>query len=704
MPRRAPAATPTHRVRVPSGCPVILVCAVLVVMVFAVYWQTREFAFVNFDDGLFVYRNEKVLKGLSFENIIWSFTAGIGGNSAGIDYWRPVSVMSHMLDVSLFGLNAGAHHLVSVALHALTAVILFLVIRGMTMTLWRSAFVAAVFAVHPLHVESVAWIAERKDVLSGLFFALTLGAYRRYAAQPFSWKSLLLVSLAGVFAMMSKPMLVTLPFVLLLLDVWPLNRIGRVSPKLLLVEKIPLFIMAAATAGFTLSMNRPANDVVWSAMPWYYCVGNASLSYAIYIKQTLWPTGLTCFYPFPGLRLAVGHVVVSLVVLGAISVLVWWRRDRRFLMVGWLWYLGMLVPIIGIVTQSGDQAHADRYTYLSMIGLTIMVAWPAAEWAHQRKGRRIILGWVAAALLLILGGMAYTQTSHWRNDLTLWTHAIECDANNSVAFANLGTVHVEGGRLDEAVACFRQAMVHSPEHYRFQARLNLGILLIRTGRLDEAEEQMRRALLDTSQATDAQVADAYSGLAAVLMRKGALEQAIGCLQKAADIRPNVDVYERLGRAQMQGRQASAAIDSFLLGLAINPSHIDLNILVAMAFASQGMQALAVEHYQKVLDADANHLPSLNNLAWLLATSHDPALRDGTKAVELMEKALQLPGGSRTHLLRTLAAASAEAGRYENATRIAQEAMDLAGPLGATVLTEQLRKEQSFYLLGKPWRE
>jgi protein O-mannosyl-transferase len=363
---------------------VMMVCGLLALMVLVVFWQCRGFAFVNFDDNVLVYGNKHVLKGLTWQNVCWSMTAGIGEDATDADFWRPVSFMSHMLDVSLFGLNAGAHHMMSVALHLLATVALFLVLKAMTGRLWCSAFVAAFFAVHPLHVESVAWVAERKDVLSGLFFVLTLGAYLHYVRKPFQWGRYLLVLLLGALALMSKPMLVTLPCVLLLLDHWPLGRTKTVPAQRLLAEKIPLFLMVLMVSGLTLALPRLFHDEMWAALPWYYHSGNAVLSYGVYIRQTLWPTGLTCFYLFPGSRLNFGHVAISAVVLAAITSLAWWRRRKPGALVGWLWYLGMLMPVIGMFVQAGGQAHADRYTYLAMIGLSLMVVWPAADWAGTK--------------------------------------------------------------------------------------------------------------------------------------------------------------------------------------------------------------------------------------------------------------------------------------------------------------------------------
>lgn len=672
-------------------------------MVLGVYWQTLNFEFVRFDDNLYVYDNKHVLNGLTWENMEWAMTAGIGRKVPGmadvVDYWRPLSLMSHMLDVSLFGLQAGAHHLMSAALHALAAAMLFLVMRSLTAAFWRSAFVAALFAVHPLHVESVAWVAERKDVLSGLFFVLSLGAYGRYARHPFRWSHYLLVLACGVMAMISKPMLVTLPFVLFLVDFWPLNRVGVVPWKQLLLEKAPLLAMSALTTILTISGGGATNDVMWAAVPWYYRVGNALLSWGVYLGQTFWPSDLVCFYPFPGIHLAVGKTIVSVIVLVAVTAVVWWKRERRFMVVGWLWYLGMLLPVIGLFRQNGDQAHADRYMYLAMIGLSFMVAWPLAEWAGSQRPRRLVLSVLSAIAILALMTVAHAQVSHWRNTLSLWTHAVQCHPEDGAAHANLGVALSDKGRFEEAITSHRRALALSSAHDQFQARLNLVGALLRTGRVEEAELHLRRAAEGNQPS-----AEAHSTLAFILLRKGDLQQAIHHLQAAVDIRPDPMTFYNLGNAQAQAGRVSDSIESFLLALEGSPAHTESHFMLGTAYASQGRQKSAAEHYVQALAANPDHLPSLNNLGWILATSRDAALRDGARAVKLIEHALQLPGGIRPHLLHTLAAAYAEANLYPKAVATAQEALQIAKTQALHALEQQLQFELKAYLDNTPWRE
>lgn len=686
--------------------PVMLVCALLLLLVLVIYWQTRGFSFVNFDDNTFVYKNSHVLRGLTWENVKWSFTAGIGKDATDADYWRPLSFMSHMLDVSLFGLNAGGHHLMSVALHALTAMALFLVLRGMTATLWRSAFVAALFAVHPLHVESVAWVAERKDVLSGLFFVLALGAYRFYTLSSFRWGRYLLMLLMSALAMMSKPMLVTLPCVLLLVDLWPLNRLGSVPLKRLLLEKAPLFIMAAMVVAFTLTCPGAKNDALWTTLPWYYRPGNAVLSYGTYIWQTLWPACLTCFYPYPGLShfdshasttLNFGQVLVAFIALLSITAIVAWQRKKSYLVVGWFWYLGMLAPVIGLFTQAGDQAHADRYTYLSMIGLSLMVAWPAAQWAGASLSRRRVIGASAVAVVIILTVVANKQATHWRDSVSLWSHVVECNPGDYASHSGLGNALVDAGRLDDAVSTYQRALEINPTLVR--ANLVVGIQLVQKGRLNEAENYLHRALI-----AEPQTAEAHSALAYVLLCKSELQQAVSHYGTAVSIAPDASNYCGLGNALLQSGELSKAIESYQRALAADSKNLDAKVGLGMAYTRLGQMEAAVTFYKKVLAESPQHLPAINNLAWLLATSKQDSLRNGAQAVALAEYSLQLPGGSKVHLWHTLAAAYAETGQYDKGAQVALHAATTANAQGNAGLAQQILNERKAYLAGLPWRE
>ena len=404
---------------------VVGVCCLLVVIVLLVFGRTLRYGFVNFDDNDYVYQNAEVTKGLTLQGIVWAFTDSHAGN------WHPLTWLSHMLDCQLYGLNAGGHHLTNVLLHAATAILLFLVLRQMTAALWPSAFVAAVFAVHPLRVESVAWVSERKDVLSGLFFMLTLHAYVRYARSPFSLRHYLAVAICLGLGLMSKPMLVTMPLVLLLLDYWPLGRVQLTGsrPTLralrpLLREKLPLLLLAAGSSVVTFVVQRGAMGSS-KHLPLQVRLLTAMVSYGDYVAKMIWPDSLAVLYSYqPEVsvwKIACGGVLLLSVTVAAVMS----ARRVPYLIVGWLWYLGMLIPVIGIV-QVGDQSQADRYTYLPQIGLYLIVAWATKDWTVSWRYRRQMLG--ASAFIVITALMACTtiQTSYWRNSELLWEHTLSC--------------------------------------------------------------------------------------------------------------------------------------------------------------------------------------------------------------------------------------------------------------------------------------
>jgi hypothetical protein len=425
----------------------------LAVCVWVAFGQATRHEFVNFDDATYVYENDMVARGLSGAGVAWAFTHTQGNN------WHPLTTVSHMLDCQLFGLNPASHRLVNVLLHGATTVLLLLLLWNLTGALWQSACVAALFGLHPLHVESVAWIAERKDVLSGLFFILMLWTYARYAkaaaggegklgaghaprSPPAASRYYLLSLCFFALGLMSKPMLVTAPFVLLLLDLWPLAR-WQAQPgqsaggvKRLLVEKIPFLLLSALACAITLMVQR---NVIQSSQHWHFPVraGNALVSYFAYVRQTIYPAELAVLYPHPG-NVPAGAVAASALALSIISaaVLVAWRK-RPYLLVGWLWFVGMLVPVIGLV-QVGTQARADRYTYLPQIGLSIAAVWGAANlsglWRHGQMALRL----AGPTMVVALTVAARLQTSHWRDSISLWTHTLACTSNNPVAHLKPG--------------------------------------------------------------------------------------------------------------------------------------------------------------------------------------------------------------------------------------------------------------------------
>ena len=544
------------------------VCLLLAMAVFIVFGQTLQYQFVNFDDNVYVYNNPAVINGLTLNGIAWAFTHSHAG------YWQPPVWISYMLDAQFYGLNAGGYHFTNVLLHAATAVFLFLVLRKMTGELWPGAFVAAVFAIHPLRVESVAWITERKDVLSGLFFMLTLWAYARHAQKRLAPNSRLWsfdYSLALTFfalGLMSKSMLVTLPFVLLLLDYWPLHRFKTSMIWTLVLEKLPFIFLAAVSGIVTFFTQRSAGALATlESIPLPSRLLNGVLSYAAYIVKMLWPENLAVLYPFH-IEMPIGAVILAgalLLFVTAMSVML--GRQLPYLLVGWLWYLGMLVPVIGIL-QSGQQAMADRYTYLPQIGLYLVIAWAVRDlsvsWCYRRQVLCVAAIGVIAALMLC----AFIQTSYWRNSETLWTHELACTSANATAHNNLGNVFAGQDRLADAIKHYQEALAIDPNYAI--AHNNLANVLAKQGKTDDAIEHYQRAIQ-----INPEYFDAYYNCGVVLAGQGRLDEAVNQYQLALAVAPNSDrAHYKLGLALADQKNFAAAIAQFQEVLRLNPTHVE----------------------------------------------------------------------------------------------------------------------------------
>lgn len=505
------------------------ICILLAVITWLVFGQTLRHDFVNLDDVDYVLKNLEVARGLTIDGIVWAFSHFHASN------WHPVTWISHMLDCQFYGLNPSGHHLTNVLLHLATAILLFLVLRQMTAALWRSALVAAIFAIHPLRVESVAWVAERKDVLSGLFFVLTIGAYARYARRP-SAPGYTLVAVLFALGLMCKPMLVTVPFVLLLLDYWPLARWARRDdnrnifriPRRLFIEKLPLFAMAAASCLVTLFAQQGVIQP-FAKISFPFRAANAVISYAAYLRQLFWPADLAVLYPFPPGSIAVAGVL-SLILLGGISVAVFALRRQRYLVTGWLWYLIMLGPVIGIV-QVGIQAHADRYAYLPQIGLSLLLTWAVADLCAGWRYRRLFLCTLSIVLLTALIFAARTQASYWKNSQSLWTHTLASTSDNAMAHTNLGEALYQKGMLDEAMAHYRAALQIDPN--QTLAHSALGLAALETGRPDESVSHLLRAL-----EINPNFADAHYNLGNTFMQVGQANEALIHFKRAVELNPN----------------------------------------------------------------------------------------------------------------------------------------------------------------------
>lgn len=487
-----------------------------------------------------------------------------------------------MLDCQLHGLNAGWHHFTNVLLHCLAVVLLFVALERMTDALWRSAFVAAVFAVHPLHVESVAWIAERKDVLSALFFMLALLAYLHYTRTP-SIGRFLTVELVGALGLMSKPMLVTLPFVLLVLDYWPLGRFethrSNTARRLLqlVLEKIPLIALSAVSSIVTFLAQRGA--IGWTEqLPVSARISNALVAYVVYIRQMLWPARLAVFYPHPENRLPVWEISLALIALIGITAAAFvFRKKAPYYVTGWLWYLGMLVPVIGLV-QVGWQGHADRYTYLPQIGLYIAATWALTDLTRSWRFQRIALGAAAVAIVSALSCLAWLQTSYWRDSETLFTHALAVTSNNDVALNNLGIIFLDKGQLDDAIFKLQAAIELRPEN-----------------------------------------APAHDNLAKALLRKGQVADAMVHYRKFLELEPaNVEARNTLGTALIQQGHLRAAIDQWQEVLAIQPENGNAASNLAWVFATCPEDSIrdgaaAVELGEKALRISGGKIPMIHRV-------------------------------------------------------------------------------------------
>jgi len=710
--------------RNPQATAVAGICIFLVAAVWAVFGQTAGFEFVNYDDPLYVYENANVTNGLNWPGVAWAFT------HAECRLYHPLTMVSLQTDYHFHGLDAGGYHLTNLSIHAASAVLLFLVLRQLTGALWRCALVAAIFAVHPLRVESVAWVTERKDTLSAFFFLLTLGAYVRYVRAAASLGRYLLVVLLFALDLLCKPTVVTLPFVLLLLDYWPLHRFAAPASaggfgvaRRLLLEKTPLLVLAAAACVATFF--AAGNSVMSAArFPVVLRLSNALVSYVVYLRQMIWPVGLAAFYPYPEKGPPWMEVVAALVVLAIVSGMVLaLRRERPWLWVGWLWYLGMLVPMIGFV-QAGAWAHADRNTYLSQIGLYVLIVWTAAELSAGWHYRRWIQSGCSAAVLGALILCARTQTAFWRGSESLWSHAVSCTSSNYLALNNLGMALGAEGKLDQAIVEFQKSLEIAPDYaegynnlgnaltlkgdddeaitqyekaLKIQpdsagTRANLAGILFKHGKLDEAIAQFRKVV-----ELQPENADAQNNLGEALLLKGDIEGARHIFDKTTAMsRDPLSSWQTLGQRFLREHDLDGAIACYRQAIQTNPRSLDAWADLGLAQFQKGDTKAAIDSWQHALDLNPDQLAVQNNLAWLLATAPEKPLRNGPKAVALATRANQASGGNDPVILHTLAAAYAEDGNYGMALVTARRAAALAAAQKSDALAATLQQEMKSY--------
>jgi tetratricopeptide (TPR) repeat protein len=579
----------------------ILIWVALVTLNLVVYDGVNRFELVNWDDATYITENPTVLSGLSWSTAWWALTTGHS------PYWHPMTWLSHLLDVSLFGPDAGAYHVISLLLHIANSILVFELLRRMTRDLWRSAFVAAVFAVHPLHVESVAWIAERKDVLSTLFWLLTSLAYLRYVKRPEGMRYAAVATLFAL-ALMSKPMAVTLPVILLLLDVWPLQRMSRRA----VLEKIPLLALALATSVATVVIQHRVGAMAGlDALPWQIRVGNATIGYVAYLWKTVWPSHLAPFYPL--FQLSAGRIAGAALVMAALTgAAVAVRRQYPCAFVGWFWYLISIAPVIGLF-QAGEQGMADRFMYVPMIGLLIAVAWLAP--------RRM---WPAAGpIILACTIVARAQAAHWENSIELWSHAIRVTPESYMAHENLGQALRERGQFDAAIASYQRALALAPSHtpaYAAVIHNSIGMVFTRQGRTGEAEQSFAAAVQ-----ANGNLAEARLNLANALSAEGRSTEAVSHFERAIALRPDyVEPRVGLGAALLRQGRAAEAMPHYREALKLDPNLAEAHNGLGGALATLGQDTDAMTEYREALrlkpDLQTAHL----NVAILLIKKGDVA--------------------------------------------------------------------------------
>lgn len=727
-----------------------LIAAALIVLILVIYGQVRNFDLTYYDDPENISMNVRVQQGLSLDNVRWALTTTYA------NFRMPLVWISFMADreiidfLSSHGIvmgqdGSGVYHLTNVFIHIAGSILLFVTLSRMTSCCWQSAFVATMFAVHPLHVEPVAWATSRKDVLSGLFWVLTMLAYAYYARRPSVMRYVLLLS-TFVLGLMAKPMLVSLPLVLLMLDWWPLGRIvgspkidnsGHStlrSPLFAVAEKLPLLALTTIASVLAYSAQQQGGALgPTDTYPFSVRIPNALVSYFAYIRQTIWPTGMIPFYPHPGRTLsevlvaacAIGLILITFLVVRA-------RRTRPYLIVGWLWYLTSLVPVIGLV-QVGNHARADRYTYIPLIGLFVIAAWGISELTAAWKHRRIALSASACAVILAFTAISHRQAGYWRNDFTLFEHTLRVSPMNPVAHNDIGIAMLKQGKLRESIEHFKKALEVWPGYAT--AYNNIGVVYEGLGRFDEAvanyEMAIRVAPYDTDPGVHSnlgrtlgkqgkipeaikelsaalRIAPEFPGvhndLGRVLELQGKIDEALNCFRRELELVPdNGDAHFNLGRILLKQKRNREAVHHLQQAIRSKPRFGAAHLELGHALLAVGDQAGAIRHYRTAFRLMPRSSAAANSLAWNLATSPDPNLRNGPEAVRAAAKACNLTNYADPSALDTLAAAYAEAGRFREAVQTAEQGIRLASKQGFKQLAEEISRRVMLYKGGRPYR-
>lgn len=582
----------------------ILTCLFLAVITLSVYWQTVNHQFISYDDGVYITENPHVKAGVTTEGVNWAFTAIRGSN------WHPITWLSHMLDVSMFGLHPGLHHLMNAAYHAANTALLFLLLLRMTGAYWPSVFAAALFALHPMHVESVAWAAERKDVLSAFFWILTLLFYERYVKHPGRMRYLLTMC-AFILGLMSKPMLVTLPLVMLIMDFWPIRRVqsGQTGmpvqqtpgvsvlkpfPWRLILEKVPFFAMSAVISLVTIYTQHKGGAMASvKTLPFSFRAINSLWSYVVYMGKMIWPIHLAVIYPIPSTLTIVQGLFSGLLLAGTTAVAFRYAKKHPYFLTGWLWYLITLIPVIGLV-QVGRQSMADRYTYIPFIGLFIMIAWGLQITAGDNRYRRTAVTAIAGIMLLILSACTWLQIGYWKDSITLFSHAIKTVPDNDTAHELIGYAKAQKGMLDEAAYHYSEALRISPDYER--ALTGLGNVLVKQGKIKEAINYTNRALLLNPDSSEA-----HFNMGFALIKQGRDKEAVRHYFEGLRSDPdNAEIHFILGVTLATQGQLDEGIRHFSEALRITPEFAEAHYSMGVALLRQGKFDESIRHFSEAL--------------------------------------------------------------------------------------------------------
>jgi Flp pilus assembly protein TadD len=609
-----------------NSIPVWLMAVLLGLITVDLYSPALRHDFVNYDDTVYVTDNARVQTGLSWENLKWALITPVNAN------WHPLTVLTHMLDCQMYGLDPWGHHLTSILLHAINTMLVFLLLRGLTGAVWRSAVVAALFGWHPVHVESVAWVAERKDVLSALFGLLALLFYGRYAQsktsnfadarasrRPATGNYLLALFFLSL-GLMSKAMLITWPFVMLLLDWWPLGRFKPGRVWRLVLEKIPFFAVAAAVSIVTFVVQKQGGALeAGESLPLGARAGNALVSYCRYLGKLCWPADMAVFYPHPG-HWPLTEVLLAGGLLAGITALFFWQRRRcPFLLMGWLWFVGTLAPVIQLI-QTGSHAMADRYTYIPSLGVLILAVWGGYELTRGWRFQVMVLSLAGAAAILLCLALTRQQLGYWQDSETLFRHALAVTENNYVAHDNLGVALVRKGQFDEAIGQYQEALRLSPDWA--DAHYDLGIAFYNKGQVDEAIHQYQEALR-----LKPDYALAHNNLGNALDDKGQVDSAIGQYQEVIHLKPDYALARfNLGSAFYSKGRVDEAIRQFQEALRLKPDYAEACDNLSVAFARKGQIDEAISQFQEAIHLNPNDVEARDNLAFALEMKKAPAVR------------------------------------------------------------------------------